>query len=791
MATTYLQRTPSSEGNRKTFTFSGWFKRSDIAGRNFIFSGGQDNQYQNAFGVEFGDKLYVYDYDVTHLVTNASFKDTSAWYHVVVAVDTTQATASNRIKLYVNGEQITSFSTSNYPGQNENTGINMAHPQQVGSSGGGTHSYDGYMAHVHLTDGYAYAASSFGSTSTNGQWVPNIAPSVTYGTNGFFLKFTNASDLGEDFSGNNNDFTKNGSGDKTSDSPENVFATLNPLDNGLANSTFSEGNCKMVTAASGYGYPRSTIGLSTGKWYFEAKASDLSGNLFVGIVSTAQTGAEQEVGYHANDYGYKFASSGAGSIRTAGSENAYGNAISTSDILGVAIDLDNNKLYFSKNGTFQNSADPVSGSNGFSITAPSSTVAGAYFPTASDINSNNSSTLQLNFGNPSFTIASGNADGNGKGNFEYAPPTGYLAICSDNLSSELTLPIGKGDTYFKNLKWDGDNTTRNITGVGFAPDFVWIRSRNAGAGHALFDKVRGASKQIGSDGSGAEQTTNEYGFVTAFGSDGYTLTPGNQGAYASGNVNMSGRNFIGWNWRAGGSGSSNTDGSVTSTVSANTTAGFSIVTWTGTGANATVGHGLGAAGRYVVITKNRTDSVNWAVQHPSLAITESLRLDVQGAVLTGRTGDWNSTAPTSTVFYVGTEGATNGSSDNMVAYVFREIEGYSKFGTYTGNGNNGDGAFVYTGFRPSWVMTKNTVEGSTSWVMVDSARSPINPAYANIMADSQDAENSSDYMQGLHSNGFKWNSASSWINKAGQKYVYMAFAENPFVDSSGVPANAR
>jgi len=779
MATTYLQRTPSSEGNRKTFTFSGWFKRSDIAGRNFIFSGGQDNQYQNAFGVEFGDKLYVYDYDVTHLITSASFKDTSAWYHVVVAVDTTQATASNRIKLYVNGEQITSFSTANYPGQNENTGINMAHPQQVGSSGSGSHSYDGYMAHVHLTDGYAYAASSFGSTATNGQWVPNIAPSVTYGTNGYFLKFTNASDLGEDFSGNNNDFTKNGSGDKTSDSPENVFTTLNPNDNFYANSTFSEGNCKMVTAASGYGYPRSTIGLSTGKWYFEAKASDLSGNLFVGIVSTANNGTEQEVGYHANDYGYKFTS---GAIRTAGSETSYGNSISTSDILGVAIDLDNNKLYFSKNGTFQNSADPVSGSNGFSITAPSSTVVGEYFPTASDINSNNSSTLQLNFGNPSFTIASGNADGNGKGNFEYAPPTGYLAICTDNVSSELTLPIGKGGSYFSTVIWSGDGTDdRSITGVGFQPDTVWYKERNNAVSHRWVDAVRGIGKELYVDLSNAEYAASNE--LQAYESDGFQIG-------SDGSINGSSDTYVGWCWKGSNSTASNSDGSITSTVSANTTAGFSIVTWTGTGANATVGHGLGAAGRYVVITKNRTDSVNWAVQHPSLAITESLRIDVAGAKLTGRTGDWNSTAPTSTVFSVGTEGATNGSSDNMVAYVFREIEGYSKFGTYTGNGNT-NGPFVYTGFRPAWVMRKSSSNAET-WSILDSTRSAINPAQDVLRPNESNAEGSATWSTiDILSNGFKMRASDPSTNGNGYSYIYMAFAENPFVDSSGVPANAR
>jgi hypothetical protein len=370
MASTYLTRTQTA-GNRRTFTWSAWIKRGVVSTRQTILSAGIDGSNESFLRFDASDYISIKESTGNSpdflLDTTPVFLDPAAWYHIVFAVDTTQSTASDRVKLYVNGSQITSFTSASYPSQNYETrwgnnsqatyiGQNVPDYQDI---------FDGYMAHVHFTDGYAYAASTFGSTATNGQWVPNIAPSVTYGTNGYFLKFTNASDLGEDFSGNNNDFTKSGSGDKVLDNPENVFSTFNPNDNYWANSTFSEGNCKMVTAGSGYGYPRSTIGLSTGKWYFEAKASSLSGNLFVGIVSTAQTGTEQEVGYSANDYGYKFTS---GAIRTAGSETSYGNSISTSDILGVGIDLDNNKLYFSKNGTWQNSADPVSGSNGFYCT---------------------------------------------------------------------------------------------------------------------------------------------------------------------------------------------------------------------------------------------------------------------------------------------------------------------------------------------------------------------------------------------------------------------------------------
>ena len=775
MASTYLTRTPSSEGNRKTWTFSAWFKHSNHNSRTFALSGGEGDQYGNDFSIEWGNdgRLWAYNYATTVITTTATFRDLSAWYHLVFAVDTTQSTASDRIKIYINGEQITSFATANYPAQNDNTGINTTHAQYIGTSRGFLN-YDGYMAHVHLTDGYAYAASSFGSTATNGQWVPNLNPSVTYGTNGYFLKFTNASDLGEDSSGNNNDYTKSGSGDKVLDNPENVFSTFNPNDNYWANSTFSEGNCKMVTAGSGYGYPRSTIGLSTGKWYFEAKASSLSGNLFVGIVSTAQTGTEQEVGYSANDYGYKFTS---GAIRTAGSETSYGNSISTSDILGVGIDLDNNKLYFSKNGTWQNSADPVSGSNGFSITAPSSTVVGAYFPTASDINSSNSSTVQFNFGNPSFTIASGNADGNGEGNFEYAPPTGYLAICTNNVSSELTLPIGKGGSYMNTVLYTGNGTSQTITGVGFQPDFLWIKNRQQSDWHNLVDSIRGATKRLSSNNETAENDNAQN--VSAFASDGFSV--GNDS-----NTNANGENYVSWNWLGSNTTATNTDGSITTTVSANTTSGFSIVTFTSPASGSyTLGHGLNSAPDLVIYKCRGTTSPWWTFY---TLVDGSLDYVNLSATSAGASDSAGLAVPTSTVFsLVDNYAPTNQTS---IAYCFHSVEGYSKIGKYTGNGST-DGAFVYTGFRPSFFLTK-PASTTGEWTMYDNTRDTFNVADHRLAANDGASEyNNGNGLIDFLSNGFKMRVNHPSNNSSGVTYLYMAFAKNPFVDGSGVPVTAR
>ena len=771
MASTYLQRTPSSEGNRKTWTFSGWFKRSDIAGRNFIFSGGQDNQYQNAFGIEFGDKFYVYDYDVTHLVTTASFKDTSAWYHVVVAVDTTQSTASNRIKLYINGEQITSFSTANYPGQNENTGINMAYPQQVGSSGSGTLPFDGYMAHVHLTDGTAYAASTFGSTATNGQWVPNIAPSVTYGTNGFFLKFTNASDLGEDFSGNNNDFTKTGSGDKVLDNPENVFATIFPFSANSGN--ISEGNLKYrSTTDSG----TSTISVPSGKWYVEMYVNS-NNNSYLGVIDVSANGINPNRGgswtstgaiaYKSNGEQYSLPVGGSASTAS------YGSSYTTGDIIGIALDITSNTITFYKNNVSQGTT-----TNGPSFIQSNGSY--SFFIYGTD------STITFNAGQDSsfagVVTAQNNADGNGEGDFYYTPPSGFLALCTNNVSSELTLPIGKGDSYFKPLTYTGNGTSQTVTGVGFQPDFVWIKNRQQADWHNLVNSTVGATKRLASNNTTVENTNAQN--VSAFASDGFSV--GNDH-----NTNANGENYISWNWLSnGGTTSSNTDGSITSTVQANTTAGFSIVTYTGNNTQgATVGHGLGKAPAMIFV-KGRDQVTNWNSWHKSFSDNQYIALDLTVAVATDGSTFPDASDMTSSTFEIGSASWVNGNGNTFVAYCFAEIEGYSKIGTYTGNGST-NGTFIYTGFRPAWILRKSSSNVET-WSILDSTRSPINAAQDVLRPNESNAEGSATWSTiDILSNGFKMRATDAATNGSGATYIYMAFAENPFVDSSGVPANAR
>jgi hypothetical protein len=361
-------------------------------------------------------------------------------YNIVYSVDTTQATDSNRIKLYINGVQETSFSTETYPSQNTSTEINNnGITYNIGSASSGQN-FDGVMSHLHLADGTAYDASAFGEYDAQNVWKPKTQPSVTYGTNGFFLKFANSGSLGTDSSGNDNDFTVNGTGTQTLDTPSNVFTTWNPLENYYQSATLSNGNTTIQTGNSQYSPSSSTLGVSSGKWYWEVEYDALSGGsdvAYVGVLSQFATNSTTSLGTNANDYGYYVN----GNYYNNNTGTAYGATYTTGDIIGVALDLDNNKLYFSKNGTFQNSGDPTSGATGtgaISITDPASTTNGAYFPSICDGSSSANATFKTNFGNGYYgttAVSTPNADGDGYGKFEYSVPTGYYALCTKNIQT--------------------------------------------------------------------------------------------------------------------------------------------------------------------------------------------------------------------------------------------------------------------------------------------------------------------------------------------------------------------
>ena len=439
-----LSRTPSSSGNRKTWTWSSWVKKSTIgSGYQFIFSSTDASTSTGGVGTNYnGDnKIFLRDDLISlNLTPNAVHRDLSAWYHIVVALDTTQSTASDRAKMYINGTQVTSFSTETYPNQNTDGSINLvsgSYVHSIGSYNASSNFFDGYMTEVIFVDGQQLLPTSFGAFNpVTNIWEP-IGYAGTYGTNGFRLDFANSSALGNDVSGNDNDFTVNNltSIDQSTDTCSNNFATMNPLDNYYASSTFSEGNTKIVTDASAKAANTSTFGISSGKWYCEIKAVQIyNGYAQFGIKGTVPTSTTDGVGDGTD--GYAYTASGGNKVN-GGSASSYGTVWNNNDIIGIAIDLDNNKLYFSRNGSFQDSGDPTSGSTGtgaaFSLGTPSS---GAYYIATSDGDTSGGSanTYEFNFGNSPFTISSGNADANGFGNFEYAVPSGYFSLCTKNLA---------------------------------------------------------------------------------------------------------------------------------------------------------------------------------------------------------------------------------------------------------------------------------------------------------------------------------------------------------------------
>ena len=342
--------------------------------------------------------------------------------------------------------------------------------------------------------------------------------------------------------------------------------------------------------------------------------------------------------------------------------------------------------------------------------------------------------------------------------------------------------IDNPELFFQTKLYAGNSTARSITFDGsknMQPDWVWIKERDDAINHYGYDSVRGVDKRLQQNITNAESDTDTTWF-RSFDTNGFTIG-------TEDNINDTGDNYVAWCWKAGGSASSNSDGSTTSSVSANTTAGFSIVSWTGTGSATTVGHGLGAVPKWIIV-KNRDTARNWNVYYGDE--TDYLQLNSDGATI-DNDNKWNDTAPTSSVFTVNTSSDTNKSGDAMIAYCFANIKGYSKLGSYTANGN-ADGTFIYTGFRPAYVMIKRT-DSSQQWGIVDSKRDVDNPAQFHLFAESSQAEGGASSYNNfdLLSNGIKMRSNDQWTNASGGTYVYMAFAESPFVNSNGIPNNAR
>ena len=821
-----LDNAGSATGTQKC-TLSCWFKRTELTVLSYLFHSKNDSGGAS-FAITFdaADTISVtqhsgsaYDFGVT--VAPRKFRDMSAWYHLVVAIDTTLGSGTtneaDRIKIYINGTRQTVVAT------NEGSGLQdfADEDQTVASFQDGEQRWgatvdDSHMAHIYLAecngvDGLALDASYFGETK-NGVWIP-IAPNVSeYGNHGFRLQFTSTAhdapaslgsadtdNIGADSSGKNNHFTAVdaiGTHDcALPDSPENNFAiTSQDFKRAFRASTsaVSEGNLKHAQS-SGDGClilssMRINEVLSNGSGvYWEVRVNGgTSNNSYAGILAgqlnnnlSSATGPNTWPIKVVKDYlrGY-FYINGTGSIDY--TSTTYG----VNDIIGFAIDSSGG-FYMHKNGTYHNNVNgsaqnPSTGANALSTLD----LANDWFPF-----SDGASAVHYNFGQDSTFAgaisAGGEADANGIGDFAYAVPTGFLALCTANMAEPTIGPNSSSQAtdYFETILYSsssgsaaaGSATAQDIAGLDFKPDFVWIKSRSYDYHHALFDSARLAGRIIYSSDNFVEGNYSDS--LDEFRDDGFGL-----GADSTGQVNFQNNTYVAWNWKANG-------GTATATISesgdnpaavvqANATAGFSLITYTGTGDAGTIAHGLGAVPTMMMI-KNRDVTDSWAVYHganTAAPATDYLILDTNAATDDSDTM-WADAAPTDSVFTVHDSHQVNADGEKYVAYVFADVEGYSKMGGYFGN-NAADGTFVYLGFRPAWIMFKRS-NATEHWHILDIKRDSFNFMDNEVWASLPNGESSGTERADFLSNGFKIGGNNAGYNTS-HNYIYMAFAEAPF-----------
>jgi hypothetical protein len=765
----YLSRTTSGAGDRKTFTISLWFKRGNLtlSGSRALISawtGSASDSGRTCLLFNNNDDTLAFSgYATNWRWTNSVFRDPSAWYHVVIAVDTTQATADDRIKMYINSELQTSFLYSGNPSLNSNLAFNdTASDYYIAYEApavGGAGLYDGYEAEIYLIDGQALAPTDFGETNDDGVWIPK-AYEGTYGTNGFYITGEDSADLGADYSGNANDFTSSGltSDDQRGDTPTANYATWNPLffrRTGSYTPTFADGNLYVAGQSSQTSHTGTTIS-STGKHYAEFLVNNGSSSITgPGVVRSywdgglAQSYASNYGGSFYSDNGTRYYNS------TSDSQTAPG-----ANRIGIEVDFANNEVeYFivTSGGTKTSQGGKLTSANGIDFDGE-----GIFTATLHDTSSRN-------------VTAYFEAD-----DWWGTPSAGYKALSTANLPGPA---ITDGSKYFQTSLYSGNSSTQEINQSGnstFQPDFVWIKERNRASSHVLTDAVRGVNSQLSSNLTNAEGTATDA--VTTFDSDGFSL--GDSSELSAGATNTTGYTYAAWQWLAANGTVSNSEGSITSTVSANTTAGFSILR-AASMASGTIGHGLLQAPD-MVIGRMQSEVFNWWVWHQGLSGgTYSMKLNdtsAQAAVATVYTAE-----PTSTVINTGVSWT---SGNPAIFYCFHEVEGFSKFGSYTGNGST-DGPFIFTDFRPAFVLIKVS-STSGSWFVYDTARDTYNASKLQLFPNLTSAEDtSSTYDIDIVSNGFKIRSSNGNINTSSGTHIFMAFAEHPFGGTGVAPVPAR
>ena len=744
-ASAYFNRTFSTPTTQNIWTFSTWLKRGDVAasGSRVIFSDASGSEWLT---FNSSNNLQYYSAGTGSVVSSGVYRDPAAWYHIVCQSNGTS------IKTYVNNTQVGT-------GTGAHTLINSATGHYIGRDNNPA-LFDGYLTEINFIDGQALTPSSFGETDTiTGVWKPK-AFSGTYGTNGFYLNFKDPSStttIGYDYSGNSNNWTSNNvsvTSGVTYDSMLDVptlyadggngrgnYAVGNPLVK-AATGALADGNLSATLTGGSTPNSFGSIAMTSGKWYWEITQTYSGRGYQVGIDSNPNGCSTSPVAAGGASTGYGYANVGGNKINN-NSTSAYGTAWFTSGqtyTIGVAFDADNGTLAFYLNGTSQG-------------TAYTGLTSGPYFPSMASSSGSGADTLYWNFGQRPFS---------------YTPPTGFKALNTYNLPDST---IKKGNAYFDVVTRVGFGTSGgSVTSLNFQPDLLWEKARNNAFNHYLMDAVRGVSNVLNSNLTNAENSQPTY--VTAFNSNGYTLGSND---YAS-SVTL-----VDWLWKAGGTAVSNTSGSITSSVSASPSAGFSVVTWAGNGSTGavTLGHGLGVAPSMVILKSRTTAGQDWLTYHVSAGNTKGMYLNSTAAATTN-SAYWNNTTPTSTVFTTtGNTSVSNQSGQNYITYCFAEVAGYSKFGSYTGNGS-ADGPFVYLGFRPRYVLAKRS-DSISDWSIMDTSRNTYNVTTENLYADLTNAADSAYFAIDITSNGFKVR--STLLNVSSGIYIYAAFAENPFKNS--------
>jgi hypothetical protein len=746
----------------KIGTWSVWTKRGNLGTAQYIFATNTSGAGETLrFLADDTIRFMTNGAASTNLITTAKFRDPSSWYHIVVALDTTQATASDRYAIYVNGVKVTDYATETQPAQNDNMASWAVNAQinRIGRDSGGTY-LDAYLADFHYLDGVVASETTFGKFNAKGHWVP-ITYNGSYGTNGFHLDFAVApgtgNGAGTDVSGNGNHFTDSGlaANDQRTDTPTNNCATLSSSYYSASGISLANGNLDAVGSGASWLTHQSTMAATSGKWYYEVEYSALAtdDNEIVGGWMATFDNSASFLG--ASTYGWGLQAVAGSSLIRILNEGAAQHTLTdtanfvATDVLMAAVDIDSGELWFGRNGTWFDSGDPGAGTNP-AFTDSDLTAGAPLSPAGSVVTSGTTAGFRFN------------AD-----DLSYAVPTGFKTFQVSSLTDANDAPIPKGSDYFDILLWSGDDTTpRTISGLDFSPDIVWIKNRLANARHQIYDTVRGVENSLTPDQSIAE--TNQYtaGYLNAFTADGFTLVDG-----ATDNLvtNDGTDTYVAWCWKMAAK------------------AGVDVQGYTGTGAEQQVTHDLGVVPAYILVN-NRPTATNWwalamdTLNSSSVPITDPetdrLAQDTTAA-LTDDATVWGDVAPDAVDFTVGTSSGSNQNTLAHVAWLWANVAGFSRQGSYVGNGN-ANGPFVWCGFRPRMVILKR-LHVANDWQINDTARNPYNDGNTlNLFPDLNNLEASADNEVDFLANGFKLRGPDLRTNASAGEYIFLAFAEHPF-----------